>query len=216
MNGIRQRLATALLLVGSTSAIGAQSGSPDPGFAAIPFERWIDEGNPAHIHWTARVLPVRLSNHQRLEAVVELAVDGNEVARRRGKGYLVILVQFKDSENHVYQTHDALDLQLAKEDAGKSNISYMASAFVRPGDYSISLALFDTATGEHSGMRLPLHVTPLKNDTLPDLWRDLPPVEIFKPTGSMDDLFLPGVTGRLHLPLETRRSRHAARCASSC
>lgn len=193
------------LLFGARS-LPAQSGSPDPAFASIPFDRWIAEGDSAHIHWNARILGVELSNHQRLQARVELVVDGNELVRRRGKGYLAMLVQFTDSDNRVYQTHQALDLQLVKEDTGKSNISYIQSAFVTPGDYTISLAVFDTATGEHSALRLPLHVNPLKNDALAGSWRDLPPVEIIKPVDSPDDLFLPGVTGRLRLPLETRRS----------
>ena len=183
----------------------AQSGSPDPAFAAIPFEQWMAQGDQAHIHWTARALPVVLSNHQRLQVRVELVVDGNELAKRRGRGYLVMLVQFADSEDRVYQTHQALDLQLAKEDSGKTNISYMQAAFVTPGDYRISLAIFDTATGEHSAMRLPLHVNPVKDDVLPGAWKDLPPVEIVKAVDSPDDLFLPDITGRLHLPVETRR-----------
>jgi hypothetical protein len=199
------RLAVALLLVGCAEAILAQGSPPDTAFTTIPFDRWIEEGDQAHIHWTARVLPVELSNHQRLQAKVELQVDGNELVRRRGKGYLVMLVQFSDNENRVYQTHEALDLQLVKEDTGKANISYTQAAFVTPGDYRISLAIFDTATGEHSAMRLPLHVSPLKNDSLPNCWQDLPPVEILKAADSPEDLFLPNVTGRLHLPLETHR-----------
>ena len=203
MLAILRRFAVASLF--SAVALLGQSGSPDPAFANIPLDRWIDEGDRAHFHWTARVLPVELSNHQRLQAKVEFLVDGNDLVRRRGQGYLVMLAQFSDSENRVYQTHQALDLTLVKEDTGKSNISYTPAAFVIPGDYRISLALLDTATGEHSAMRLPLHVSPLKDDVLPGSWRHLPPVEILNAASSPDDLFLPNITGRLDLPLETRR-----------
>ena len=195
----------ALLLVGGAEAISAQSGSLDSAFKNIPFDQWIEQGDQAHIRWTPHVLPVELSNHQRLQVKIDIEVDGNELARRRGKGYLVILVQFTDSDNRVYQTHEAIDLQLVKDDIGKSNISYIPAAFVTPGDYRISLAVFATATGEHSAMRLPLHVNPLKNDPLPGAWHKLPPVEILQASQSPDDLFLPNITGRLNLPLETRR-----------
>ena len=198
-------LAFAFLLVGGSGAILAQNGSPDPAFKNIPFDRWVDEGDEAHIRWTARVLPVELSNHQRLEAKIEIQVDGNELVQRRGKGFLVALVQFSDSENRVYQTHEAIDLQLVKEDTAKSIVAYTPAAFVIPGDYRISLAIFDSATGEHSGMRLPLHVAPLKKDPLPESWSGLPPVEILPAAQSPDDLFLPKTTGRLRLPLETHR-----------
>ena len=191
--------------MGGAEAILAQGGSLDPAFKTIPFDSWVDQGDQAHIRWTARVLPVELSNHQRLQAKIDIQVDGNELARRRGKGHLVVLVQFSDSENRVYQTHEAMDLQLVKDDIGKSNVSYMPAAFVTPGDYRISLAIFATATGEHSAMRIPLHVNPLKNDPLAGASRDLPPVEILQAAQSPDDLFLPKITGRLYLPLETRR-----------
>lgn len=191
--------------MGGAEAMLAQGGSLDPAFKTIPFDSWVDQGDQAHIRWTARVLPVELSNHQRLQAKIDIQVDGNELARRRGKGYLVTLVQFSDSDNRVYQTHEAIDLQLVKDDIGKSNISYMPAAFVTPGDYRISIAVFATATGEHSAMRIPLHVNPLKNDPLAGASRDLPSVEILRATQSPDDLFLPSITGRLNLPLETRR-----------
>jgi hypothetical protein len=205
MHAIFPRCAAAFIFVSGIAAIAAQSGSPDAVFANIPLDRWIDDGEQAHFHWTARVLPLELSNHQRLQAKIELLVDGNDLVRRRGPGYLVMLVQFRDSENRVYQTHESLDLKLVKEDTGKSNVSYIPAVFVTPGDYQISLAILDTATGEHNAMRIPLHVNPLKNDPLPDSWRDLPPIEIAKAGDSPDDLFLPNVTGRLHLPLETHR-----------
>ena len=193
-----------MVLTSGAEAILAQ-GSQDPAFKTIPFDSWIDQGDQAHIRWTAHVMPVELSHHQRLAAKLDIQVDGNELARRRGKGFLVILVQFSDSANRVYQTHEAIDLQLVKDDIGKSNVSYTPAAFVAPGDYRIALAVFATATGEHSAMRLPLHVNPLKNDPLADAWRDLPPVEILPESQSPDDLFLPGVAGRLKLPVETRR-----------
>ena len=198
-------LTVALFLLGGTESTSAQTGSLDPAFKTIPFDSWMDQGDQAHIRWTAHVLPVELSNHQRLQAKIDIQVDGNELARRRGKGFMVILVQFTDSQNRIYQTHQAIDLQLIKDDIGRSNISYIPAAFVTPGDYRISLAIFDTATREHSAMWLPLHVNPSKNDPLPSAWQDLPPVEIFQAAQSPDDLFLPNITGRLHLPLETRR-----------
>ena len=114
-----------------------------------------------------------------------------------------MLVQFNDSEGRVYQTHKALDLQEMKETAGKMNFIYSQDAFVLPGDYRISLGVFDTKTGDHSVAQRMLHVGPLKNDPLPAAWRDLPPVELLH--DAPDQGLLPSLTGRLNLPLETRR-----------
>ena len=47
-----------------------------------------------------------------------------------------------------------------------------------PGDYRVSMVIFDTKTGEHSAMQKPLHVNALRNDPLPLAWKDLPAVEL--------------------------------------
>ncbi len=196
-------LKAALPFVLCGCAALAQDGSRDRAFAAVPFDEWLAGSEQPRIRWTTRVPPVELSNFQRLRARVDIQVDGEEVAKRRGRGFLVMLVQFNDSEGRVYQTHKAIDLQEIKETAGKMNFIYSQDAFVLPGDYRISLGIFDTDTGDHSVTQRMLHVAPLKNDPLPAAWRDLPPVELLH--DAPDAGLLPSLTGRLNLPLETRR-----------
>jgi len=196
-------LRATLLFVLMGCAGLAQDGSRDPAFAAIPFDQWLAGGEPPRVRWTPRVLPVELSNFQRLKSRVEIQVDGEEVAKRRGRGQLVMLVQFQDNESRVYQTHKALELQDMKETAGKMNFVYAQDAFILPGDYRVSLGVFDTETGDHSVAQRMLHVAPLKNDPLPAAWRDLPAVELLH--DAPEEGLLPSATGRLNLPLETRR-----------
>jgi hypothetical protein len=197
---------TALwILQGIAAAIPllAQTGSPDPLFATIPFERWLAEPGEAQIRWTARIPPVGLSIHQRLRARVEIQMDGNELVKRRGHGQLIMLAQLTDGDNRVYQTHAVIDLQNVEEAAAKSNIVYVQDFFVVPGEYRVALGIFDSMTKEYSATQRTLHAGALKGDPLPEAWRDLPPVEIVR--DSSDDLFLPSLTGRLHLPIETHR-----------
>jgi hypothetical protein len=78
-------LTVALFLIGGAKSISAQSGSLDPAFKTIPFDTWIDQGDQAHIRWTAHVLPVELSNHQRLQAKIDIQVDGNELGAAAAK-----------------------------------------------------------------------------------------------------------------------------------
>ena len=194
--------ATSLFVLMGCAGL-SQDGSPDPAFAKVPFDQWLAGSEQPRVRWTTRVLPVELSNFQRLRARIEIQVDGEEVAKRRGRGFLVMLVQFNDSEGRVYQTHKALDLRDMKETAGKMNFVYSQDGFVLPGDYRVSLGIFDTGTGDHSVAQRMLHVAPLKNDPLPAAWRDLPPVELLQ--DAPDQGLLPSATGRLNLPLETRR-----------
>src|SRR5579872_6038123 len=120
MRGTPRRCMAATLFV--CSAIAAtQDGSPDPAFASVPFAQRMNKGDKDHIRWTAHVLPVELSNHQRLLAKVEAVIDGNELERRRGKGRFAILIQFCDSEHRIYQTHKSFDLDQVQEGTGKLN-----------------------------------------------------------------------------------------------
>jgi len=198
---VNPRAALLFVLMGCAGL--AQDGARDPAFTAVPFDQWLAGSEQPRLRWTTRVLPVELSNFQRMRARVEIQVDGEEVAKRRGRGFLVMLVQFNDSEGRIYQTHKVLDLQAMKETAGKLNFVYSQDAFVLPGDYKISLGVFDTETGDHSVAQRMLHVGPLKNDPLPAAWRDLPAVELLH--DAPDEGLLPSAMGRLNLPLETRR-----------
>jgi hypothetical protein len=198
---VNPRAALLFVIVGCAGL--AQDGDPDPVFAAVPFDRWLAESEQPRIRWTTRVQPAELSRFQRLQTRVDIQVDSGEVAKRRGRGYLVMLVQFHDSQGRAYQTHKALDLQNLQEAAGKMSSIYTQDAFVMPGDYRISLGVFDTKTGDHSVAQRVLHVSPLKNDPLPASWRYLPPVDLLR--NAPDQTLLPSVTGRLNLPLETRR-----------
>lgn len=182
-----------------------QNASPDSLFATIPFEQWLNENNQARIRWNLHVSDPELSSHQRLIVNLEVQVEGAELARRRGAGQLTILVQLSDSKNRKWQNHQSIDLDQIPAGIKPDNAVFTQPFFVLPGDYRVSVAIFDSASGEHSLIKRTLHVAPLKNDPLPDLWRDLPAVEFPGPESSFDRWYLPSVTGRLKLAAETRR-----------
>jgi hypothetical protein len=200
-----RRIALVVLLgVSTVSRILAQQGSADPEFAKVPFQQWLTGAGQAQIKWTVRMLPAALSSFQRLQAGIEVRVDGVELARRRGEGQLKIFVQLNDESGAAWQDHGTIDLEKVEEGLKSSDVLYTESAFVLPGDYRVSIAIFDTATREHSVRKDKLHVPALKNDPLPQAWRDLPRVEFRPPVEPPDSWFLPTVTGRLHLPVEAK------------
>jgi hypothetical protein len=177
----------------------------DPAFARIPFDSWFTEHEQSHFQWGAKVSGGELSIFQRLHARVEVTVDGNEVAKRRGHGELVFFVQFSDADRRRYQSHGAIALDEATEAAAQSNFVYTQNALATPGDYRVAIGILDSKTGEHAALERTLHVGPLKNDPFPDSWRGLPAVEFTEAGDPPDAWYQPQLTGRLHLPLETRR-----------
>ena len=177
----------------------------DPAFKTVPFEKWIAEGDQGKFRLNARITAGELSNHHRLKTKIDLQVDGNDLTSRRGHGFLVMLAQFEDSDHRLYRSHGVLDLQQVTEAAAKSDFVFTQEAFVRPGDYTVSLVVFDTQTGEHSALQRKTHTNPLRNDPFPAAWEHLPAVE-FIGTGDAPDIwYLPLIEGKPELSLKSRR-----------
>src|SRR6185312_197612 len=208
MRGVVTCLA-AIVLFGGASLYGApQSGAPDSVFATIPFDQWLTQPGAAHLRWTARVIEPVLSPHQRLSARVFVQVDGRDLARRRGAGTLFVLAQVTDEEGVTWQNHLEMDLEKVREGMKANDAVFNQSFFVLPGDYKVAIALYDTATKEHTLARRRLHVSPLRNDPLPDVWRDLPKVEFVPFEKPPDSWYLPSIDTRLKLSAETREPAH--------
>ena len=171
----------------SASGLLARDGFADPIFATIPFDQWLEQKQQTPIHWTVHISDPALSAHQRLGVILDVRVDGAELARRRGEGKLLVLAQITDGKNRTWQNHVETDLAHIEEGIRRNNVIFSQSFFVVPGDYRAAVAIFDTASGEHNIIKRTLHVAPFRNDPLPDLWRDLPAVEFFtpEPTGSL-------------------------------
>jgi hypothetical protein len=185
-----------------------QEGFADPLFSQIPFDQWLSQGDQSHMHWSVRMSEPELSTHQRLITAVNIEVDGAELAKRRGNGQFLVLVQATDEKGHVWQNHQEMDLEHMEEGMKTNNALFSQLLFVLPGDYRISVAIFANATGDHSAIQRKLHVGPLKNDPLPGAWRDLPAVEFLPPAMLPDSWYLPSIMGKLRLNVETREPLH--------
>ena len=183
--------------------LSLQASVSDSAFSGIPFHEWF-QGTAlrSNIEWTASVSPARLSTHQRLFSRVEFKVSRDELKRRHGHGRFLLLAQVSDEHGNVWQHHSAVDLD--PEVPQTTGEPFTQPFFVMPGDYTVSLAVFDSKTGDHGVLRKKLHVGALKNDPLPDAWRNLPAIEFLTPAEPPDTFFLPEIEGKLHLPVKTR------------
>jgi len=190
-----------ILILGAVAASAAfgQQGALDPAFAALPFHEWFQGGAQARIHWSARISQPVLSVHQRLVARVEFTIDGAELAKRRGKGSLLLLVEFEDQQGRRWQDHDSLDLERMTEGVKGNDIQYLQTFFATPGDYKASFAIYDSATEEHSVIRRNFHVGGLHDDPLAGAWENLPAIEFVRSAPTPDSWYLPFIRSRLEI-----------------
>lgn len=180
----------------------------DPYFTRYPFERWLHEPETAGIKWNPHITRARLTVHQRLATRIEILLDAREVAKRRGRGELVTLVQIEDAAGHQWRIHNASDLARIPPDAKPYPLQYAQEVFLTPGDYKFTLATCDSDSPDHSFTVRHLHVPEVRNDPIPQIGRGLPAVEFPLSLEAPDVWYQPTVRGRLRIPLATAHPMH--------
>jgi hypothetical protein len=199
----------ALIGIALAGPLRAETGGqPDSYFSSVPFDQWLTQNENAHFHWTAHTSTPQLSSHQRLAARLDVEVDGSELAKRRGKGEFVMLLQVTDENDRAFQTHNAIDLEHVEKAISSSNAVFSQYFFVLPGDYRISIGIFDSATQEHSVLKRKLHVAAPHGDPLPEAWRDLPAIEFIPASAPPDNWYQPQIDGKLRLAVEPKHPVH--------
>ena len=197
----RVNLAVIPILLLAAAAAFAQTSQPGPPsrkdslFSQLSFDQWRAEGKQSLRHCSFDIVPPELSAFQRLITGVTVDLESPELADH----HALVLIQFQDSGGGIWQTHGSLSRQP----------EYVRNAFVLPGDYSVSVAIYDPVTHRHAFAEKKLHAAPLKAEPLPGAWDGLPQVEFLPDDAELPDgWFLPSITSRLRLPVATRHPVH--------
>lgn len=185
-------------------AAPAQRG-PASQFQRYPFDEWASENAKPQIRWKVAIEPAKLSPHQRLITKLHVTVDGTELQKRQGKGQLILMVRFEDAGGRRYQTGNQTPVSQVSQGDKFHQLDYNVSAFVLPGDYTVSVAVCDARTLEHSFLRERLHVGEIRQDVLPEAWKGMPAVEFLPEAPTPDAWFLPQLRTRVRTSVETAR-----------
>ncbi len=190
----------------ATAQTESQEPDTDALFAASPFDQWQHEGSRQQIPWQVRISRDKLSIHQRLITSIQVQVPGSELIKRSADQQLILFVQVSTGEGVSFRNHGLLDLADMKPEMKKSDLEFSWMAFALPGQYEISIALWDKKSGEHNFMRRLFHVDAYKDDPLPSMWRGLDAFEFWSTKRDGPDyIFHSDIDGRLNLPLKTKR-----------
>jgi hypothetical protein len=175
-------------------------------FADAPFDKWLKERPRQEVPWEVRMSADRLSFHQRLIANIQVQVPGQELVKRSRDERIVLLVQVTNGEGVSFRDYGLLELDQLKPEAKGSDVEFAWQAFAVPGQYEVSVALWDKKSGEHNFLRRLFHVGAYKSDPLPEMWRGLDAFEFWSTKRDGPEfMFHSDIAGRLHLPLATRR-----------
>ncbi|HVG92058.1 MAG TPA: hypothetical protein VNB54_11265, partial [Alphaproteobacteria bacterium] len=178
-------------------------------FADSPFDKWQTERPRQEVPWQVRMSADRLSFHQRLIANIQVQISGPELLKRSHDERIVLLVQVINGEGVSFRDYGLLKLDELKPEVKGSDVEFAWQAFALPGQYEVSVALWDKKSGEHNFLRRLFHVGAYKNDPLPEMWRGLDAFEFWSTKRDGPEfMFHSDIEGRLHLPLATRRPVH--------
>lgn len=178
-------------------------------FADAPFDKWQGERPRQEVPWEVRMSADRLSFHQRLIANIQVQISGPELLKRSRDERIVLLVQVINGQGVSFRDYGLLELDKLKPEVKGSDVEFAWQAFAVPGQYEVSVALWDKKSGEHNFLRRLFHVGAYKNDPLPEMWRGLDAFEFWSTKRDGPEfMFHSDIEGRLHLPLATRRPVH--------
>ena len=183
----------AFLLIAAARGF-AQDQAQDPAI-----DRLLAAPERADIRWAISIPSPTLTAFQRLSTRISIRVDGKEIAKREGKGEFLFAAEFKDSAHRTYRTQSRVNLQDYEKATSSQELECALQIFVLPGNYDLSLIVLEPATEKFSVAHRTLHVAPLSNDPLPDLWKRLRAVDFIDIPDAPDRWFLPGERGRLFL-----------------
>jgi hypothetical protein len=199
-------LALVVFSYGLATPLQAQEPTTDSVFAEAPFEQWATQGPRQELPWQVHMSADRLSFHQRLIATIKVEVPGPELLKRSHDEHITLLIQVRNGEGVSSRNFGLLELDNLKPEMKRSDIEFSWQAFAAPGQYEVSVALWDKKSGEHNFLRQLFHVDAYKNDPLPEMWRGLDAFEFWSTKRDGPDyMFHSDVEGHLHLPLTTRR-----------
>jgi len=202
-------LAFLAIAIGASVALpqGAEEPTTESIFADSPFDKWQTERPRQEVPWEVRMSADRLSFHQRLIANIQVQISGPELLKRSHDERIVLLVQVINGQGVSFRDYGLLELDNLKPAVKGSDVEFAWQAFALPGQYEVSVALWDKKSGEHNFLRRLFHVAAYKNDPLPEMWRGLDAFEFWSTKRDGPEfMFHSDIEGRLHLPLATRRA----------
>jgi hypothetical protein len=187
----------------------AEEPTIDSVFADAPFDKWAAQGPREEVPWKVHMSADRLSFHQRLIATIQVEVPGPELLKRSHDEHITLLIEVRNGQGVSSRNYGLLELDNLKPEMKRSEVEFSWQAFAVPGQYEVSVALWDKKSGEHNFLHRLFHVDAYRNDPLPEMWRGLDVFEFWSTKRDGPDyMFHSDVEGRPNLTLATRRPIH--------
>ena len=165
----------AMSVISPASAQEDKKGSEDLG-PNVPTMQWLAGADRKDYKWDVELMSPRLTFQQRNLVQVRAYVDVAQLVGT-GKHDLYFVLKVADAKGNWLpdDTHNHYPLP---PDISKDNdIQFTAGFYAKPGTYTAALLLYDAEQSKGNVWRKQFEVKPPKHDPLPELDRNIPPIE---------------------------------------
>jgi hypothetical protein len=129
------------------------------------------------IPWKVNVSSPRLMYQQVYLVRLRVRIDGVALKRATNTRTLHFILKVQSADGKWLSGGEYKDYQVPVELSSQTEIEYETCAYFRPGDYKLTLVVFDGESGKSSVIRNAIHVSQLNDDPFAELDRYLAPIE---------------------------------------
>lgn len=195
----------ACLLAAWLCGAGVAFGQDRPVEFRARFDQWIAEGERQQIPWDIAVSAPELRMDQRLGLTAKVSLGDKDLNRHGTEHDLVLMARIAPSGSDWLPGMALLTQSLEKPLSNRTNLEFHLQILAKPGKYRLGIVLWDRVSGDRSVTIGAIRVEPLESDPLPRSFAKLPAAEFIPALEGLDVAFLPGMRGRLWLPVESSR-----------
>jgi hypothetical protein len=184
--------------------VTAQDSNPVPNLRALPFAEWLEEGETEQINWDIDINESQLRMEQRIDLTFVGSVRARDLEPRDINHRLALWSWVLNSEGGIETYSGPVQYFMGQDVPRNAEVQFFMRLFVTPGDYTLSLLLYDETTGQHNLTRERVRVDDIDDDPFPDSFRDLPVVE-FPASRRSGGREFTEVSGDLFMPINSVR-----------
>jgi hypothetical protein len=140
-------------------------------------EDWLGGGDRSDFPWKVRLLPARLTFQQRHLVEVQVIIRSEDLQVSDKERELFATLAVSDESGRWLREAESITLEIPANLSKSQEILFSEAIYLRPGSYIIAVMVGDGVFRKVNVRRLPVRVSPLKNDPLSDRDLRLPAVE---------------------------------------
>lgn len=184
--------------------VHAQDDFDPPPLASLPIAEWLMEDETEQIDWDLDVGDVELRMDQRLALEFQATVRAGGLEPEGVRHELTMWSWLTDGDGRLLAYSGPLPESVEEDAPSEVEIDFKMQLLVTPGDYRLSVILYDQTAGLYNLHRERFEVDGIDDDALAEVFRDVP-VAVFSEIDPPGEALAENSPGDLFIPIRSTR-----------